>query len=111
MSASRAVDTWRDRDAFQESVAAWAERIGVTPQRVVFRNMTKKWASCSTDGLLTFNSELLNEDRAFGEAVIVHELLHLIVPNHGRLFQSLLDAYLPTWRQTVDGRAICGALR
>jgi predicted metal-dependent hydrolase len=31
----------------------------------------------------------------FREYVIVHELLHLKVPNHGKLFKTLLRAYLP----------------
>lgn len=38
--------------------------------------MTKKWASCSTSGRICFSTDLLEEDSAFQEAVIVHELLH-----------------------------------
>jgi predicted metal-dependent hydrolase len=34
---------------------------------------------------------------AFREYVIVHELLHLKVPNHGKLFKSLLRAYIPNY--------------
>ncbi len=33
----------------------------------------------------------------FREYVIVHELLHLKVPNHGKLFKTLLRAYLPDY--------------
>jgi predicted metal-dependent hydrolase len=43
--------------------------------------------------------ELLELDREFGEYVIVHELIHLKVPNHGPLFSALLAAYLPDWKQ------------
>ena len=54
--------------------------------------MSKKWASCSPlMGTVSFNAELLQEPRDFGEAVIVHELLHLITPNHGRLFPQPLQ--------------------
>ena len=35
----------------------------------------------------------------------VHELLHLRVPNHGRLFKSLMSAYLPEW-QGIGGQRI-----
>jgi predicted metal-dependent hydrolase len=38
---------------------------------------------------------LLARGREFGEAVIVHELIHLKIRNHGRLFRSLLRAYVP----------------
>ena len=61
-------------------------------------------ASCSTAGRVSFSSDLLTEDLAFQDLVIVHELLHLQVPNHGRLFQSLLRAYLPAWEGIARGR-------
>ena len=57
--------------------------------------MTRKWASCSSKGRVTFNSELFDQPYRFQEFVIVHELLHLKIPNHGKLFKSLLKAYLP----------------
>jgi predicted metal-dependent hydrolase len=42
--------------------------------------------------------------------VIVHELLHLRVHNHGKLFKSLLSAYLPRWEEAANGRisSVCG---
>jgi len=61
--------------------------------------MNRKWASCSPKGRVTFSVDLLETDRDFQEYVIVHELLHLRVPNHGRLFRSLLSAYLPDWEK------------
>jgi len=61
--------------------------------------MTAKWASCSLAGRLCFSRDLLDEDAAFQEVVIVHELLHLLVPNHGKLFKSLLTAYVPGWER------------
>ena len=33
----------------------------------------------------------------FCDYVIVHELLHMKVPNHGKLFKSLMFAFLPDW--------------
>jgi predicted metal-dependent hydrolase len=56
--------------------------------------MNRKWASCSSKGRLTFNTDLLDEPASFRREVIVHELLHLKVPNHGKVFRSLLRAYL-----------------
>jgi predicted metal-dependent hydrolase len=75
-------------------VEAWAKRIGVEPKEVHVRPMTKKWASCSSMGRLTFSTELLREPASFRREVIVHELLHLKVPNHGRVFRALQRAYL-----------------
>lgn len=59
--------------------------------------MPKKWASISTSGRLTLDSALLRLPRRLGEYVVVHELLHLLVPNHGPVLRSFLAAYLPDW--------------
>ena len=43
---------------------------------------------------MTFDTELLTQPENFRNEIIVHELLHLKVPNHGKLFRALLKAYL-----------------
>jgi len=88
-----------DAGAFKAVVHRWASRIGVRPKRVQVQRMTTKWASCSTSGRLCFSRDLLSEGAAFQEVVIVHELLHLRVPNHGTLFKSLMTALVPGWQE------------
>lgn len=79
---------------FKDEVRAWARRIGVTPREIHLRPMRRKWASCSSNGRLTFNTELLGQPAEVRAEVIAHELLHLTVPNHGKLFRALLKAHL-----------------
>lgn len=74
-------------DEVESEVAAWAKRIGIEPKQVQLRTMKNKWASCSSKGRLTFDPELLKKLAAFRAEVIVHELLHLKIPNHGLLFK------------------------
>lgn len=81
-------------EVFKSEIIAWAKKIGVEPKEIRVRSMKRKWASCSSNGRLTFNTELLKEPASFRREVIVHELLHLKVPNHGRVFRSLLRAFL-----------------
>ena len=81
-------------DLFKAEVRAWAKRIGVEPREVHLRPMRRKWASCSSNGRLTFNTDLLGEPASFRREVIVHELLHLKIPNHGKVFKALLKAHL-----------------
>lgn len=69
--------------------------------------MAQKWASCSPSGVVTFSTDLLDESRSFGEAVILHELLHLTVPNHGKLFRSLLRSYMPDADRVLEHRLRC----
>lgn len=79
---------------FKARVQAWAIKIRVAPKQIRVQKMTRKWASCSTLGWVSFSEDLLDESRLFQDYVIVHELLHLKVRNHGKLFKSLLRAYL-----------------
>ena len=88
---------WTDSGALKYAVHQWTERMGVTVREVHLRDMRKKWASISTTGRLTLSTELLDLPVALGEFVIVHELVHLLAPNHGRLFRSFMHAYLPDW--------------
>ena len=97
-------------EALRSTVERWVPRIGVLPRRVQIQRMTTKWASCSPSGRICLSKDLLDEDTAFQEVVVVHELLHLRVPNHGKLFKSLMTAFLPKWEETADGRIsrMCG---
>lgn len=81
-------------DVFCAEVLAWAKRLGVTPREIRIQPMKRKWASCSSRGRLTFDTALLRQPAERRREVIVHELLHLKVPNHGPLFRALLKAYL-----------------
>ena len=89
----------QDSRGLKDAVWRWADRIGVEVREVHLRAMRRKWASISTNGRLTLNTELHNLPEALSEFVIVHELVHLLVPNHGKLFKGYMSAYLPDWEE------------
>jgi len=95
---------WKDAEQFRSRIDEWSNRLQAKPKNIQIRPMKNKWASCSTRGLVSFSTRLLEEDQTFGEYVIVHELLHLKIPNHGKLFKSLLRAYLPNWKAPFDDK-------
>lgn len=88
---------WRDREEFRDRVREWARKLDVNATAIFIRPMKRKWASCSTVGTLSFNDELIEMDRDLGDYVIVHELLHFSVPNHGKLWKSLMRVHLGTY--------------
>ena len=98
--STRPVNDIVTADLFKADVRRWAERIGVELREIHIRDMTRKWASASTSGRLTFDIDLLNETLEKRNEVIVHELVHLKVGNHGPLFRSLVRAYL---NETAEG--------
>ncbi len=94
-------ERWHNGDDMRWSARHWSARIGVRLHSVHLRAMTTKWASVSTAGRLTLNTELIALPRELGEFVIVHELVHLLCPDggHGRIFKSFMSAYLPDWQE------------
>jgi len=89
------------REELQELLRRWIDNLQVRPNRAQVRYMRDKWASCSQRKNITFNSLLTNMPKEFVEYVICHELLHLKVPRHNKLFRSLLSAYMPDWKERV----------
>ena len=87
------------RAALCERVEDWALRLTVQTPRIRIQRMSRKWGSCSTSGTLTLASDLADREAGFQDFVIAHELLHLRVPNHGKLFKALMTAYVPDWRE------------
>jgi len=90
------------KENFKGRVFAWAEKLNVNVRSLAVRPLTRKWASCSANGYLIFNEELLEQTAEIAEYVIVHELLHLTVPNHGKLWKSLMRAYLGNYEHLEE---------
>jgi hypothetical protein len=82
------------KEIFKSEVNSWAKKIGVEFNSITIRPMTTKWASCSSKGNLTFDTDLLEQPAAFRRKTIVHELLHLKYPTHNKMFNAIEKAYL-----------------
>lgn len=100
------------KSEFKQRVRAWAAKLDVEINWLGVRPMKTKWASCSTNGNLNFNAELLELSPDLWDYVVVHELLHFAVPNHGKLWKSLMRAHLGDWetyerrlKQAIPNRA------
>jgi len=87
---------------FKNRVYYWAENFEVDVVWLGVRTMRNKWASCSANGHLNFNADLLGLDQELWDYVIVHELLHFFVPNHGKLWKSLMRAHLGDYEKMEE---------
>ena len=88
-----------DRTRLKKRVDHWARELKVIPRVVRIQRMSRKWGSCSDHGIVTLADDLADRSREFQDVVIVHELLHLRHPNHGRVFKAVMSAYLPGWKR------------
>jgi predicted metal-dependent hydrolase len=93
---------WRNKEEFKGRVLDWADKLGIKVHILSVRPMRNKWASCSLQGNLNFNAELVDLDCEVGDYVIVHELLHFFVPNHGKLWKSLMRVHLGEYEAVRD---------
>ena len=79
----------------------WVHKLHVKPKRIQVRKLSNKWASCSSRRIIVLNSRLATMPEEFAEYVVCHELLHLKVAGHNRLFKGLLSAYMPDWEERL----------
>ncbi len=96
------IEKWENKIEFKDRVKYFAQKLNVNINSLAIRPMANKWASCSTNGNLNFNNQLINLDKEIGEYVIIHELLHFSVPNHSKLWKSLMCAYLGDWKKIEE---------
>ena len=62
-------------------------------------NQNTMWGSCSfNDGVVRISSRLVNVPGWVLDYVILHEITHLVEPNHGPEFQRLMERYPKTER-------------
>ena len=64
------------------------------------RDMKSRWGSCNTK-THHINLSLMLALRSDAELdyVILHELVHTVVPDHGKDFYAMMDRYMPGWKQ------------
>lgn len=62
--------------------------------------MKTRWGVCNTKTkTITLNSELLRYEVECLDYVIIHELSHLLVPNHSSKFWSVVVKYCPNYKE------------
>ncbi len=86
------------RALLSELMAEWTTRLGEGAVSWKLRRMKSLWGSCHIrKRIITYNTELARASRDLVEYVVVHELTHLKVANHGPAFRVLMTARLPDW--------------
>lgn len=86
------------RATIEDLLAQYTALMNVAPSRVQFRNMLRKWGSCSSKGTVTLNLRLTWLPLPLVEYIVCHELAHLIELNHSKKFWAIVEHYLPDYR-------------
>jgi predicted metal-dependent hydrolase len=86
------------RRLLTDEVAAAAAALGVRPTALSIRDPRTRWGSCTSSGRLSFSWRLVLAPHEVLRYVAVHEVCHLLEPNHQPPFWALVDRMLPGWR-------------
>lgn len=80
-------------------VERWAEKLEERDVTWQIKSMKTLWGSCNARRRsLLFNLELARVPKECIEYVVVHELTHLKIQNHSKVFEFLLGQQIPNWK-------------
>jgi hypothetical protein len=97
-----AIEAWYRREAATHAAARlahFAPLVGRAARKLVIRAQRTRWGSCSARGTISLNWRLLQAPPEILDYVVVHELCHLLVPNHSPRFWAEVARVLPDWRR------------
>ena len=79
-------------------------RTGLKCNGWTVRDMHTRWGSCNTrTHHVNFSLMLATRSDTELDYVILHELVHTVVPGHGRDFYALMDRFMPGWKTIRRG--------
>lgn len=83
-------------------VKKYQTQLGVFVNKYSLRKMRTLWGSCSTKTRnIRFNEKLYYKNDKFIEYIVLHELTHIIVPNHSKRFYSIIKKYMPDYKMIL----------
>jgi|Deesub1362B_J571_1020462.scaffolds.fasta_scaffold00997_9 hypothetical protein len=79
------------REKIEEAVEEYSEKLCLKPGKIFIKNQRSKWASCSSNGNLSFNLKLAVLPEELMRYVVFHEVVHLKEKRHSKRFWSIVE--------------------
>lgn len=81
-------------------IEKWEPILGVDVAAYFLQRMKTRWGGCNDRSRhIRLNTELVKKPKDLLEYVVVHEMVHLLEPNHSERFVAILDRHYPSWRE------------
>jgi predicted metal-dependent hydrolase len=75
-----------------------SEKTGIPYRNVQFRNMNRRWGSCTASNQIILNTEAVKLPYSLIDYLVVHELVHTRIKNHSSAFWAELSKHVRNWR-------------
>ncbi|HEX5670067.1 MAG TPA: YgjP-like metallopeptidase domain-containing protein [Sulfuricurvum sp.] len=72
----------------------YAQKMNLSPSEIRYKNMRRRWGSCDSNGVITFNVMMMQLSYRHVDYIIVHELAHMRHMNHSKAFHDLVRTIL-----------------
>jgi predicted metal-dependent hydrolase len=86
-----------------------AAQIGVNPSDIKVMELQNRWASCSRLGNVNFHWKCAMAPVEVLHYIVIHELVHLIHPNHSEAFWNEVDKVMPGYERHKEWLKVNGA--
>lgn len=87
----------RARARLTPRIRAFAESMGVAHRQILVSDLKYRWGSCTPKGNLNFNWRIVKAPLFVIDYLIVHELAHLLEPNHSPEFWNIVAVQTPRY--------------
>jgi predicted metal-dependent hydrolase len=91
--------TVRAEEKLLPRIRRFAESMGVAYNRLLISDLKYRWASCTPKNNLNFNWRIIKAPLYVIDYVIVHELAHLLEPNHTGRFWNVIAVQIPDYEK------------
>ncbi len=90
---------WEAKTYLPKRLKELADQHGFKFENVSIKNASTRWGSCSSVNNINLNLHLMRVPEHLIDYVLVHELVHTVVKNHGEKFWMLLEQCYPNARK------------
>jgi len=105
------IDWYREhaQQRLAEKTGRYAGMIGVRPRSMRLKSCKSRWGSCSAKGDISYNWCIILAPHRIVDYVVVHELCHLLEPNHSPRYWKHVERHVPDYRERREWLKMNGA--
>lgn len=97
------------REKIRPIIERYKNQMNVNPKELKIMDLQNRWASCTSKGNLNFHWKCAMAPIDVLHYIVVHELAHLIHPNHSPEFWNTIDKILSDYQKHIKWLRLNGA--